>query len=72
MWDWIGGRQLARAEGIPEPQGAISVGRKMSGQPWRAPSREALRPVLGDRVDEISDAELIDSIYLTLFPNLHP
>ena len=31
-----------------------------------------MRPLLGDRVDEISDAELIDSIYLTLFPNFHP
>ncbi len=28
--------------------------------------------VLGPRADELSDAELADSIYFTLFPNLHP
>ena len=28
--------------------------------------------VLGDGADELSDAELSDSIYYTLFPNLHP
>ena len=34
--------------------------------------RESLRPLLGDRVDEFSDAELLDSIYFTVFPNFHP
>ena len=35
-------------------------------------ARDKWRPVLGDRVDEISDAELMDSIDYTLFPNFHP
>ena len=34
--------------------------------------REALRPIMGDDVEGISDAELLDSIYLTVFPNFHP
>jgi phenylpropionate dioxygenase-like ring-hydroxylating dioxygenase large terminal subunit len=33
-------------------------------------SREALRPITGDRV--IADSEVSDSIYYTLFPNFHP
>ena len=72
MCDWIGGRQLEGADGVPEPQGGDLGGAKNVRAAMAAPSREALRPVLGDHVDEISDAELVDSIYLTLFPNFHP
>jgi hypothetical protein len=46
------------------------------GQSMRAKaaemSRNRWRPVVGDRVDEMSDAELMDSIDYTLFPNFHP
>jgi hypothetical protein len=35
-------------------------------------SRDNLRAVAGDRVDKYCDAELVDSIDYTLFPNLHP
>jgi nitrite reductase/ring-hydroxylating ferredoxin subunit len=46
------------------------------GQTARAASaaaaRERWRPVVGDRVDEWSDAEFIDNIDYTLFPNFHP
>lgn len=34
--------------------------------------RDTLRPALGDGADELCDAELMDSFYYTLFPNLHP
>jgi len=34
--------------------------------------RMRMREVLGDAADRLSDAELADSIYYTLFPNLHP
>jgi len=37
-----------------------------------AGGRAALRPALGDRVEALCDAELNDSIYYTLFPNMHP
>jgi nitrite reductase/ring-hydroxylating ferredoxin subunit len=35
-------------------------------------SREALRPDAGNRVDEYCDAEIVDSIDYTQFPNFHP
>jgi len=35
-------------------------------------SRERWRPVVGDSVDQMSDAELMDSLDYTLFPNFHP
>ncbi len=35
-------------------------------------SRERWRLTVGDRVDEMSDAEFMDAIDYTLFPNLHP
>ena len=34
--------------------------------------RRRLARALGDRAEQLSDAELADSIYYTLFPNLHP
>lgn len=37
-----------------------------------AAARERWRPVVGDRVDTMSDAEMMDSIDYTLFPNFHP
>jgi Ring hydroxylating alpha subunit (catalytic domain) len=35
-------------------------------------ARERWRPIVGDRVDNMSDAEMMDSIDYTLFPNMHP
>lgn len=35
-------------------------------------ARERWRPVVGDRVDQMSDAEMMDSIDYTVFPNFHP
>lgn len=37
-----------------------------------ASARERWRPVVGDRVDRMSDAEMMDSIDYTVFPNFHP
>jgi phenylpropionate dioxygenase-like ring-hydroxylating dioxygenase large terminal subunit len=37
-----------------------------------AASRERYRAVAGDWVDRLSDAEMMDSIDYTLFPNFHP
>ncbi len=37
-----------------------------------AAARERWRPVVGDSVDTWSDAEFIDNIDYTLFPNMHP
>ncbi len=35
-------------------------------------AREVLRPALGGDVEQLSDAELVDSFYYTVFPNFHP
>jgi len=37
-----------------------------------AAARERWRPVVGDQVDEWCDAEFIDNIDYTVFPNMHP
>jgi len=37
-----------------------------------AAARERWRPVAGNHVDEMSDAEMMDSLDYTLFPNFHP
>ena len=47
-------------EGVTARQAVAEQGRAM------------LRPVLGDFVDEMSDAETVDIFYYTLFPNFHP
>ncbi|BCB88573.1 aromatic ring-hydroxylating oxygenase subunit alpha [Phytohabitans suffuscus] len=35
-------------------------------------AREAVRKVIGDEADKFCDAEMADSFYFTLFPNIHP
>lgn len=37
-----------------------------------AAAREALRPLVGDSVDDFCDAEMADSLDYSLFPNFHP
>jgi phenylpropionate dioxygenase-like ring-hydroxylating dioxygenase large terminal subunit len=49
---------------VPEGQTMRAVGAELA--------RKRLRPVIGERADAMSDAELLDSIDYTLFPNLHP
>jgi phenylpropionate dioxygenase-like ring-hydroxylating dioxygenase large terminal subunit len=54
------------AEGPPIPEG-------MTARAWFASvSREGLRPAAGDKVDEYCDAEMVDNLDYTLFPNFHP
>jgi phenylpropionate dioxygenase-like ring-hydroxylating dioxygenase large terminal subunit len=49
---------------VPKGQTARAMMAEMSRTKWR--------PVLGARVEAMSDAELVDSIDYTLFPNFHP
>ncbi len=49
---------------LAEGQTMRSVGAELSRGRWR--------PIVGDEIDETSDAELMDSIDYTLFPNFHP
>ena len=45
----------------------------MTARAWSAAtSREMLRPDAGDVVDEYCDAEMVDNLDYTIFPNFHP
>jgi phenylpropionate dioxygenase-like ring-hydroxylating dioxygenase large terminal subunit len=35
-------------------------------------ARERLRPKIGDKANDLTEADLVDTIYFTLFPNFHP
>jgi len=52
---------------VPEIPEGMNVRAFMAGI-----SREGLRPDAGSKVDEYCDAEIVDSIDYTLFPNFHP
>ena len=72
MCNWIGGRQLPGAEVVPlAPPPQVPDGKTLR-EVAAEPIRESHRPVLGDLMDQVSDADLLDSIYLTVFPNFHP
>ena len=49
---------------LEEGQSMRAVAAEMGRARWR--------PIVGDRVDEMSDAEMMDSLDYTLFPNFHP
>jgi len=66
MFDAMSDRRLDEPAIVVLAEGETARG--MSG----AGGRSRYAEVLGDRADELSDAELSDSIYYTLFPNLHP
>jgi phenylpropionate dioxygenase-like ring-hydroxylating dioxygenase large terminal subunit len=66
MFDSMTDRRLDEPPAVYIPDGKTA--REVSA----ANGREMLRPVLGKSVDELSDAELVDSFYYTVFPNFHP
>ncbi len=70
MCDWVGGKICPGEEDTP------MVYPTESPQAYRRATararREAMRPQFGDYVDTISDADLNDAIYYSLFPNLSP
>jgi nitrite reductase/ring-hydroxylating ferredoxin subunit len=58
---------------IPVDQPVPPVPDDQSLRAWSAAmSREALRPQAGDLVDQYCDAEMVDNLDYTLFPNFHP
>lgn len=70
MCSWVGGKIIAGDEDTP------MVFPTESGHVYRettaAARRETMRPQFGDDVDGISDADLNDAIFYSLFPNLSP
>jgi phenylpropionate dioxygenase-like ring-hydroxylating dioxygenase large terminal subunit len=57
---------------LDEPQMLVLGDDEKARATAAAQRREGLKAVLGDAADELSDAEMVDSMYYTLFPNLHP
>jgi hypothetical protein len=66
MFDAMSDRRLDEPPFVTLTDGMTARG--VSGLGGRARMAE----VLGDKADGLSDAELADSIYYTLFPNFHP
>ena len=58
----------ARASRCPSSWGRA----RPRARPWPAPPATRWRPVLGDRIEEFCDAELVDHFNYTVFPNIHP
>ena len=69
MCSWVGGRIISGEEDTPMvyPEDPSEY---RSGT--AATRREAMRPTYGDSVDKVSDADLNDAIYYSIFPNISP
>ncbi len=58
---------------LGDPAPAVAVPGKNAREVAGTMRRDALRPFIGDaEADKLSDAELCDSMYYTVFPNFHP
>ena len=66
MFDAMSDRRLDEDPFVTIPAG------KTARQVAAEGGREMWRPIVGDRVERMCDAEFNDSMYYTLFPNLHP
>jgi phenylpropionate dioxygenase-like ring-hydroxylating dioxygenase large terminal subunit len=68
--EWVGGKIIPGEEDTPMVYPTDSV---VSYRDEKANERrEAMRPQFGDYVDTISDADLNDAIFYSVFPNLSP
>ncbi len=74
LGDDLSNQDIVRAMlDVPEGDPVPELPEGMSPRAWSAAmSREGLRPDAGDLVDEYCDAELVDNLDYTLFPNFHP
>lgn len=72
MCNWIGGDQLPGVEQVPAMVMSELPEDQNLRQVMAEPARRALQKVIGDDAEQVCDAELLDSIYLTVFPNFHP
>ncbi len=70
MCNWIGGKIAPGEENMPTRFASAST------EDFRADAardrRELMRPQWGDAIDKVSDADMIDAIFYSVFPNLHP
>ena len=70
MCDWVGGKIVPGEEDTPMDYPTDSFHSYRTAMAERR--RKQLRETFGDRADKISDADLNDAIYYSVFPNLSP
>lgn len=68
--NWFAGRLTPDMEAASHAFGALPVVEARARR--AAAKREQLRPLMGDEIDGVCDAELVDSIYYSIFPNISP
>lgn len=66
MFDSMVDRRLDEEPVLEVPDGMTA--RELAAEA----ARQAMRPLVGDAVDDFCDAELVDSLDYSLFPNFHP
>lgn len=70
LCNWVGGRLI---DGMADMPSDVLTGTFAEKRAQAAGARrEVLRKTLGDDVDGYSDAELLDPIYYSVFPNISP
>lgn len=70
LCNWVGGRLPDGTEDEPVVQGQGTDAENRAA--IAKVRREGMRQILGDLVDEVSDAEFIDPIFYSVFPNISP
>ncbi|MEQ8742201.1 aromatic ring-hydroxylating dioxygenase subunit alpha [Parasphingorhabdus sp.] len=70
MCNWIGGKIAPADENMPMVYTDVSA-HALRNEAAQA-RREEMRPAWGDMVDDISDADLVDAIFYSVFPNISP
>ena len=70
MCSWVGGAICEGEEDTPMEYSTESP--HAYRDEVASARREALRPQFGEGVEKISDADLVDAIYYSVFPNISP
>jgi len=68
--NWFAGKLTPEMEAEKHPFGALPVPEARAVR--AAARRDQLRPLMGDEIDKVCDAELIDAMYYSIFPNISP
>jgi len=68
--NWFGGRLTPEMEADKHVFGALPMAEARASR--AAARRDLLRPLMGDEIDTVCDAEMVDSIYYSIFPNISP
>jgi phenylpropionate dioxygenase-like ring-hydroxylating dioxygenase large terminal subunit len=70
LCNWIGGKIAPGEEDTPSRYDTDSPHGYREGA--AKARRDMLRPQFGEYIDTVSDADMIDAIFYSVFPNLHP